>query len=53
MEGAAGNAAAKFWIGVRLVNGHIQAAQGFVDETGEFTERLPRGFFIERGEELF
>jgi hypothetical protein len=24
-----------------------------IDETGEFTERWPRGFFIERGEELF
>jgi hypothetical protein len=24
-----------------------------IDETGEFTERWPRGFFVERGEELF
>ena len=24
-----------------------------IDETGEFTERWPKGFFVERGEELF
>ena len=35
------------------VNGEVQATRLRIDETGEFIDRWPHGFFEERADELF